>query len=250
MDSPSGRTGNLLLDSVPRDASDRLLNGIAPSTIEQDDVVQPPTAPIENVMFPTAGVASVLTLVLNQANHGARSVEAVTVGREGMTNIHAALGVTMSGPETTVIQVDGKAFVVPIRRVTEEMDRRGAFADVVHRYVQAFWAQTAYGSACNAVHHVTTRCARWLLQTTTGLTAIGSTSRRSTSGTCSGPSGRPSPLPRASYSDVGSSNTRAGMSRSWTGRRSRASPASATRGSAPNSTASRRWIDSSACPAA
>ena len=165
MDSASGRTGNLLLDSVPRDASDRLLNGIAPSTLEQDDVVQPPTAPIENVMFPTAGVASVLTLVLNQANHGARSVEAVTVGREGMTNIHAALGVTMSGPETTVIQVDGKAFVVPIRRVIEEMDRRGAFADVVHRYVQAFWAQTAYGSACNAVHHVTTRCARWLLQT-------------------------------------------------------------------------------------
>jgi hypothetical protein len=163
MGTPSGRTGNFLLDSVPASDLDRLINGIAPSTMEHDQVVQRPNTPIQDVLFPTSGVASVMTFL----NHGnaVKTVEAITVGREGMTNVHAAVGATMSGPDATVMQVDGKGFVVAIGRVTAEMHRQGVFADVVHRYVQAFWAQTAFGSACNAVHHVTQRCAQWLLQT-------------------------------------------------------------------------------------
>ncbi|MGH2590522.1 MAG: Crp/Fnr family transcriptional regulator, partial [Actinomycetota bacterium] len=70
----------------------------------------------------------------------------------------------MSGDERAVIQIAAKAFVVPAARVVEQAERGGKFADVVHGYIQAFWAQTAYGSACNAVHHVTPRCGRWLLQ--------------------------------------------------------------------------------------
>jgi CRP-like cAMP-binding protein len=159
------RTGNLLLDAIPNDDLDRLLDGAgSPIAFPVHKEVQPPNTPIEQVLFPTTGVVSIVTF-LEQGNDSVKTVEAITVGREGMTNAHAVLGSRMSGGERAVIQIDAKAFVVPAARVIEEVDRRGRFSDVVHGYIQVFWAQTAYGSACNAVHHVTPRCARWLLQT-------------------------------------------------------------------------------------
>jgi CRP-like cAMP-binding protein len=159
------RTGNLLLDALPNDELDRLLDGVgAPIALPLHHEVQAPNTPIEEVLFPTSGVVSIVTF-LDHGNDGVRTVEAITIGREGMTNAHAALGSRMSGGERAVIQIDAKALVVPSARVVDEVDRRGSFSGVVHGYIQAFWAQTAYGSACNAVHHVTPRCARWLLQT-------------------------------------------------------------------------------------
>jgi CRP-like cAMP-binding protein len=160
------RTGNLLLDALPVDDLNRLLDGVvaAPVSLAVHLEVQPPNSPIERVLFPTNGVVSLVTFLEN-GNESIASVEAVTVGREGMTSPHVVIGSMRSGPEQSVIQIDAKAFEVPARRVVEEADRRGRFAQLIHGYVQAFWAQTAYSAACNAVHHVTPRCARWLLMT-------------------------------------------------------------------------------------
>lgn len=159
------RTGNLLLDALPNDELDRLLEGVgAPIALPLHQEVQPPNTPIEQILFPTSGVVSIVTF-LDQGNDNVKTVEAITIGREGMTNAHAALGSRVSGGERAVIQVDAKALVVPVLSVVDEVDRRGRFAEVIYGYLHAFWSQTAYGSACNAVHHVTPRCARWLLQT-------------------------------------------------------------------------------------
>jgi CRP-like cAMP-binding protein len=157
------RTGNLLLDALPNDDLNRVLDGESPIAFALHQEVQPPNTPIEHVLFPTSGVVSIVTFLEN-GNESVKTVEAITVGREGMTNAHAVLGSRISGGERAVIQIDAKAFEVPAARVVEEVDRRGRFADLVHGYIQAFWAQTAYGSACNAVHHVTTRGGRWRLQ--------------------------------------------------------------------------------------
>jgi CRP-like cAMP-binding protein len=159
------RTGNVLLDALPSEDLDRILDGVGgPTALAVHEEVQPPNSPIERVLFPTTGVVSVVTF-LNGGNDSVQTVEAITVGREGMTNAHAVLGSPTSGAEQSVVQIDAKAFVVPVMRVIEETDRRGRFAKILYGYIHAFWAQTAYGSACNAVHHVTPRCARWLLQT-------------------------------------------------------------------------------------
>lgn len=164
MRPPPERTGNLLLDALPTDDFNRLLDGVAaPIAVPLHVEVQAPNTLIERILFPTTGVVSLVTF-LDDGN-GSASVEAVTVGREGMTNPHVTIGSMSSGPEQSVIQIDTKAFDVPARRVVEETNRRGRFAQLAHGYVQAFWAQAAYGAACNAVHHVTPRCARWLLQT-------------------------------------------------------------------------------------
>jgi CRP-like cAMP-binding protein len=47
----------------------------------------------------------------------------------------------------------------------EETTGAGAFRDVVSIYAQANLLQVMQCTACNALHSVTQRCCRWLLQT-------------------------------------------------------------------------------------
>jgi CRP-like cAMP-binding protein len=164
MRPPPERTGNLLLDSLPADDLPRLLDDVAaPIAFAAHEEVQPPGTAVERILFPTIGVVSVVTFMEQHAR--VQTVEAMTIGREGMTNAHVVLGAPRSGGERAVVQVDLKAFVVPVSRVVSEAERGGRFADLAHGYILALWGQTTYGAACNAVHHVTPRCARWLLQT-------------------------------------------------------------------------------------
>jgi hypothetical protein len=43
------------------------------------------------------------------------------------------------------------------------MDQRGAFYELVTKYLHAFYGVVAQSTACNAVHSVEQRLARWLL---------------------------------------------------------------------------------------
>jgi CRP-like cAMP-binding protein len=46
-----------------------------------------------------------------------------------------------------------------------EMERRGALYQLVRRYSQALLVLMTRSVACNALHEVNARCARWLLMT-------------------------------------------------------------------------------------
>src|SRR5436853_2771412 len=46
-----------------------------------------------------------------------------------------------------------------------EIGRHGALHDLVGRYTQVIIAQMMQSTACNALHQVPQRCARWLLMT-------------------------------------------------------------------------------------
>ena len=61
-------------------------------------------------------------------------------------------------PDGSIVKLSEKAF----RR---ELAAHGSFHDLVGRYIQATIAQMMQSTACNALHHVQQRCARWLLMT-------------------------------------------------------------------------------------
>jgi hypothetical protein len=46
----------------------------------------------------------------------------------------------------------------------EQTSSQGRLQRLVHGYLQALFSQATLCVACNAVHHVAERCARWLLQ--------------------------------------------------------------------------------------
>ena len=153
------KTGNLLLDSVPQDERDDLLGGAETRPIVVEEVFFSVGDSITEVLFPTSGTIS----VISEPREGQR-VEAATVGREGVANVHAVLGSRIAGQEF-VGQVAGAVVTVDIDRFTKQVAEPGKLQELVHGYMEAFLAQVAASAACNAVHNLNERCARWLLVT-------------------------------------------------------------------------------------
>ena len=93
-------------------------------------------------------------------------VEATTVGDEGMVGIEAFLSVDAVAPGKTLMQVpDTDAEMLSVEDFRREVAAGGALHDLMGRYTQVVIAQMMQLTACNAMHQVPQRCARWLLMT-------------------------------------------------------------------------------------
>jgi CRP-like cAMP-binding protein len=90
-------------------------------------------------------------------------VEVATVGNEGFIGINAVFGSNRMLGAALVKIPDGAALAMSISAFQREMKRQGAFSQVINRYAQGFVASLMQSVACNALHSVEERCARWLL---------------------------------------------------------------------------------------
>jgi CRP-like cAMP-binding protein len=116
--------------------------------------------PVQHVYFPNSGVYS----VTNEMRNGAL-IEVATVGCEGMLGANVFLG-DLAGTGRTFLQVpNGPLPKLSASRFTTLTSDAGPFRNAISRYVQASLLQVMQGTACNALHDLTQRCARWLLQT-------------------------------------------------------------------------------------
>ena len=71
----------------------------------------------------------------------------------------------MATPTGNLIgQIEGEMIEVPIDDFVEAMNGRGRLRALVHGYMEAVFLHSSINTACNALHHVNQRCARWLLQ--------------------------------------------------------------------------------------
>jgi CRP-like cAMP-binding protein len=115
---------------------------------------------IADVYFPNGGVFSVTNVM-----RGGAQVEVATVGSEGMLGVGVFLG-DRTGTGRTFQQVpDGSVVTLTAARFVQETAETGPFRELMGRYAQAILLQTMQCTACNALHDVTKRCCRWLLQT-------------------------------------------------------------------------------------
>ena len=93
-----------------------------------------------------------------------REVEAATIGREG-----AVGGIVSDGHKPAfgraMVQVPGSAFAISTSYLEAAKLGSTRFGDLFSRYADALLAQMMQGVACNALHSVEERCARWLLAT-------------------------------------------------------------------------------------
>ncbi len=92
-----------------------------------------------------------------------RMVEIATVGREGMIGVSAILD---GAPVTSAAMVQGATdtcYRMKVDAFRQEIDRRGAFHELLGHYAQALFGFVAQSTACNAIHSVEQRLARWLL---------------------------------------------------------------------------------------
>ena len=150
------RTGNRMIDSLTTDDRMALLEGSSRGPIEIGITRRSPGDVIETVSFPVSGALSLIV------DNGTR-VEAATIGREGVEDVHAALGSRVASM-TVIGQIEGEAIDVDVDRLEEVFTTGTSFRPLVHAYIEALFVQASMSAACNATHHLDERCARWLLE--------------------------------------------------------------------------------------
>jgi len=111
------------------------------------------------VFFPETAVLSLIIVMADGA-----AVEAATVGNEGIVGLAAFLG---KGAMTTrcLTQIAGDAQRLPAITLVRAVAQSPALGVLLRRYTQAFINQLAQSVACNSLHTIDQRCARWLLMT-------------------------------------------------------------------------------------
>jgi CRP-like cAMP-binding protein len=156
--SQPSRDGNQLLAALPAAEINRIRPLLESVPLKLKEILHRPGEPIRHVYFPTSGFLSVLTGL-----EDGRLVEVATIGREGMVGVSAASEGT---PSTAIamVQAEADSFLrMPAAEFRDEMDRHGPFHDLITRYTHALLAFIMQSTACNAVHSVEQRLARWLL---------------------------------------------------------------------------------------
>ena len=153
--------GNRLLDSLPVADQDELASDLEAHRLELKELLLEPGKPIEHVYFPINAVASILSLVDDTPG-----VETATVGNEGVLGLSVWWGITSTQPkDLSQCQVPGDALLMEADRFAYWVSQGGAFADIIHRYTQAFVSQVSQQVACNSLHTLEERAARWMLLT-------------------------------------------------------------------------------------
>ena len=158
----AARHPNQLLAALPSDELARLQPLFERVELPFDRCLQKQGAPITRVYFPSGGVCSG-----THAMSDGRLVEVATVGAEGVVNIEALFGADVQEHEV-VVQVPipgGFAEAIAADAFREEAARLPAFRDLMMRYARAYMVLSTQCTACNGLHGVEERCARWLLMT-------------------------------------------------------------------------------------
>lgn len=121
---------------------------------------------IDRVYFPLTGMTS-LVIVLQDGT----TVEAQTVGREGFIGL-PLLNQVNTARYKGICQIEGKFLVLAKSAFLSIIDDLPDLLRRLQRYAQYSSEVAAQSAACNSVHSVEQRCARWLLVTSD---AIGAT---------------------------------------------------------------------------
>jgi CRP-like cAMP-binding protein len=113
--------------------------------------------PIKFVYFINDGLAS----VLNVQSDG-KSVEVGLCGKEGFVGLPLVVGFGTS-PTQTVMQIAGTAFRLSAQDLVDLLRQCPILEKSLHRYSQEMGLQVTHVAACNRLHEVEERLARWLL---------------------------------------------------------------------------------------
>jgi CRP-like cAMP-binding protein len=89
-------------------------------------------------------------------------VEVGLVGKEGIVGIPATLGDNIA-TTTATVQVPNSGMRMKASLLKTEFGRGGSLQRLLLRYTQALYALASQNAACNRLHQLDERLARWLL---------------------------------------------------------------------------------------
>jgi CRP-like cAMP-binding protein len=153
------RRENRLLSALDRATFQTLAPSLERVPLKLKQTIYEAGKPMRYVYFPVNGVLSMLARIDENA-----LVEVATIGNEGMVGLPLFLGAEQS-PGTMISQVPGEALRMSGEAFLKATATAGPLLRLLHRYTQALMVQISQGNACNRMHSIEERCARWLLLT-------------------------------------------------------------------------------------
>jgi len=149
---------NRLLAALPAADYARIFPSLTVIPLTLKAVLHTPGEPIHDVYFPGGGFCSMLTVL-----EDGKMVEIATIGREGIVGVSAVLDGTRATAAAMVQGATDTCYRMTVEAFRREAERRGAFHELMAHYAQALFGFVAQSTACNAIHSVEQRLARWLL---------------------------------------------------------------------------------------
>jgi signal transduction histidine kinase len=126
-------------------------------SLQPRSILHEPGTPSLYAYFPLSAVISLVSIMEDGA-----STEVALIGREGMVGLGGVLS-TREGNTTALVQVAGDALRVPTAVLRRERLRLPSLRAMLDLYTEARLIQVAQTAACNRLHSVEARLARWLL---------------------------------------------------------------------------------------
>ena len=153
------RHENRLLAALPPDTVARWERHMRTVDLPHGQVLHLAGQMITDVYFPLDCMISV-TVTTSEG----RTSEAGAVGSREMVGINAFMGGRETNQTEYVAQIAGTAIVMPTGPLLDEFDRVKAVRDVLLRYTQAYIAHLSQNVACNRLHQIERRLARWIME--------------------------------------------------------------------------------------
>lgn len=149
---------NLILSALPGEYYGSIAKHLEYVELPLGMILYDLEEPIEHAHFPLRGTVSVVTVLENGA-----SIEAGIIGNEGMAGIPLILGTEVELNRRAQVQIAGSALRIKAALIREEFSREERLRGLLLRYLHAFITQITQTAACNRVHSLEQRLAKWLL---------------------------------------------------------------------------------------
>lgn len=153
------RLTNRLLQRVPREERNHILNRAETVELATGFVVCEAGRPIQQVYFPLDALISAVSTVSHHP-----PLEVAMIGSEGMIGSTVVLGVH-SAVLDAYVRAPGTALRMSTTHFRDALDRGPGLQKTLLRYLYIQMSQMARGTLCNRFHELDARLARWLLMT-------------------------------------------------------------------------------------
>lgn len=149
---------NRLLAALPREHFNILAPHLTTATYAQNSVLLETGDEVDQVYFPNGGMLSLLAVMRD-----GKAIETATVGREGVVGAMAGLGLYRSMVRV-VVQLPTTTTKISSAQFRKAVAASEPLRNMCIQYNEVLLTQARITAACNALHPVEERFARWLLQ--------------------------------------------------------------------------------------
>jgi CRP-like cAMP-binding protein len=151
------RCKNLLLTALPDDEYQRLSGDLERVDAALGDSIIREYERAEWAYFPEEAVCSIIRILEDGA-----MIEVGVIGFDGVVGFQS-LAEGVEQPYRVIVQHAGTLLRMPMHRFREEFRRGGEFQELLLRFSAKFLLQVSQTAACNRLHTIDRRLARWLL---------------------------------------------------------------------------------------